>query len=96
MGYHWILLFLTAISGFTRQTENATNRKDLEVKSTVVCKCSITLIAFPEIPYENNIYSHTGNPPLSYFKCDTQKLDRELSTDPYCDIEDVVSGIHTL
>ena len=54
---------------------------------------TIELIAFPESPYENNVYNHNGNPPLSYFKCDTFKLDREISTDPYCDIDDVVNGV---
>ena len=53
---------------------------------------TIELVAFPESPYENNVYNHNGNPPLSYFKCDTFKLDREISTDPYCDIDDVVNG----
>ena len=63
---------------------------DEETMSQII---TIKIIAFPEVPYENNVYSHTGNPPLSYFKCETQKIDRELSTDPYCDIEDVVNGM---
>lgn len=47
-----------------------------------MCRCSvtslgvdrqllnITLEEFPAVPYENNIFSHNGNPPLSHFSCD--------------------------
>ena len=53
---------------------------------------TIAFLSYPEIPHENNVYNHNGNPPLSYFKCDTQKIDREIAKDPYCEIEDIVNG----
>ncbi|CAN0348582.1 unnamed protein product, partial [Phaeothamnion confervicola] len=31
---------------------------------------TIALEAFPVVPWENNLYSHDGNPPLSAFSCD--------------------------
>ena len=55
---------------------------------------TIAFLSYPEIPHENNIYNHNGNPPLSYFKCDTKKIDREIATDPYCEIEDIMNGMY--
>lgn len=52
----------------------------------------IELESYPEIPYENNIFTHSGNPPLSFFKCETTLIERELAEDPYCDIEDIYAA----
>lgn len=34
----------------------------------------IEFIEFAPIPYQNNVYYHEGNPPLSAFKCDTAEI----------------------
>lgn len=31
---------------------------------------TVQFLSFPVIPYENNIYTNDGNPPLSAFSCD--------------------------
>ncbi len=31
---------------------------------------TVELTAFPALPYQNNIFSHNGNPGLSHFSCD--------------------------
>jgi hypothetical protein len=31
----------------------------------------VYFLSFPVIPYENNLYTNDGNPPLSTFSCDT-------------------------
>ena len=36
---------------------------------------SVTFEKFPTFPYENNLYYHDGNPPLTAFNCDTSKVE---------------------
>lgn len=50
----------------------------------------ISITAWPTIPWENNIYTHNGNPPLSSFGCDTSGVGEEAWA-PYCNIENVVA-----
>lgn len=47
----------------------------------------IEFIEFEPIPYQNNIYTHDGNPPLSSFKCDTTGITTAGSVS--CEITDV-------
>lgn len=47
----------------------------------------VELAEFPMLPYQNNVYAHDGNPPLSSFQCDTSEV---VSTDSVlCTITDV-------
>ena len=50
---------------------------------------TVTFNQFPTIPHENNIFAHTGNPPLSAFQCDISEVASLSSvTNPYCKIYD--------
>lgn len=31
---------------------------------------TITFLEFPDLPMQNNVFFHDGNPPLAYFACD--------------------------
>jgi hypothetical protein len=46
---------------------------------------------YPEIPFENNLYTHNGNPPLEYFKCVLKPGLNVTSEGEYCEVEDVVN-----
>jgi hypothetical protein len=48
---------------------------------------TVQFVSFPLQPYENNIYSHEGNPQLINFECDTSLV--TSGTDPSCLLEDV-------
>ncbi len=48
---------------------------------------TITIVKFPTIPHENNIYYHSGNPPITAFSCDLSKQDELFS--PSCEFTDV-------
>jgi hypothetical protein len=50
----------------------------------------LTFHSYPLQPYENNHFSHTGNFPLSAFKCNSSLLDGEDAVRPYCELEDVL------
>ena len=52
----------------------------------------IRLESFPEAPFENNIFSHDGNPPLSAFGCNTTRIDEELAMGISCTLADVIGG----
>jgi hypothetical protein len=59
---------------------------------------TVQLRKFPELPHQNNIHSHSGNPPLSSFTCDVSRaLGSETINTPNirgnatCQISDVVS-----
>jgi len=56
---------------------------------------TVTFSDFPITPHENNVFSHTGNPPLSAFGCDISELASVTGvTDPFCKIYDkVTTGI---
>ena len=47
---------------------------------------------FPLLPRENNLFSHTGNPGLDLFYCNTSKIDQQKAIGAYCDLEDVYAG----
>ena len=47
---------------------------------------------YPLQPYENNLFTHDGNPLLKYFKCDTSLIDAEEARGATCDISDVYAG----
>jgi len=49
----------------------------------------ITIDSFPLAPHENNIFSHTGNPPVSAFKCNMTETFNLGAISPYCSITDV-------
>jgi hypothetical protein len=60
---------------------------------------TVQFISFPLQPYENNIYSHEGNPQLINFQCDTSLVSSGAS--PSCLLADVsptteIKGKHTL
>ena len=47
---------------------------------------------FSLLPYENNIYFHSGNPEITEFKCDVSNLLLQPSiVKPYCEFIDVVT-----
>ena len=51
----------------------------------------ITLLNYPTLPYENNIFYHDGNPALNLFKCNMSSVDFSEADTPYCEISDEVS-----
>ena len=50
---------------------------------------TVELEAFPPLPWQNNIYDHYGNPPISAFTCDISKITR--GDNPSCVFDDVVA-----
>lgn len=48
---------------------------------------TVEFLAFPTFPVDNNIYSHSGNPPLASFQCETDLI--TSGTSPTCTIADV-------
>lgn len=58
----------------------------------------ITFNEYSIVPYENNLWKHNGNPPLSSFFCNTTFVDPEDADLPTCDIVDIetedLPGIH--
>lgn len=50
---------------------------------------TIQLKKFPMFPMDSNIYSHNGDPPHTFFKCETYKVTSGIS--PYCTISDIVT-----
>ena len=51
---------------------------------------TIQLLSFPIYPYENNIYTHFGDPPLSSFSCDPSHIDQKHGHNVQCTISEVV------
>ena len=51
---------------------------------------TVVFRAFPEVPYENNIFHHYGDPPLSSFGC--VPTDIEASIRATCVIRDLVNS----
>jgi hypothetical protein len=49
-------------------------------------KFTVQLRSFPVMPYENNVFTHDGNPPLSSFHCGLSAVTGV--TGPSCDITD--------
>lgn len=49
----------------------------------------VTFQDFPLMPYENNLFTHDGNPPLTAFRCNSTLMDIEDSVNPYCEVEDI-------
>ena len=54
-------------------------------------KYIITILKFPEYPYENNINYHNGNPDITSFHCDTTKINKEEAKRPQCILNDVIT-----
>lgn len=52
----------------------------------------VTFNSFPVTPYENNIFSHNGNPILNAFFCNTSKVEPEEAIQPLCVVDDLVSS----
>ena len=50
---------------------------------------TVELEAFPPLPWQNNIYDHYGNPPISAFTCDISKI--TAGDNPSCVFDDVVA-----
>eukprot|EP00617_Octactis_speculum_P017428 CAMPEP_0185770852 /NCGR_PEP_ID=MMETSP1174-20130828/61538_1 /TAXON_ID=35687 /ORGANISM="Dictyocha speculum, Strain CCMP1381" /LENGTH=513 /DNA_ID=CAMNT_0028456465 /DNA_START=132 /DNA_END=1669 /DNA_ORIENTATION=+ len=72
-----------------------TNLKNVEEASCVATQWqessveyTVTFNEWPMFPEENNIHSHTGNPPISSFTCDISDVS---GTDVSCRISDVVN-----
>lgn len=51
---------------------------------------TVEIVAFPLWPFENNIYTHYGDPPISSFQCDTDRV--TAGTSPSCALVDVAVG----
>ncbi|GMH52091.1 hypothetical protein TrRE_jg12443, partial [Triparma retinervis] len=52
---------------------------------------NVTFTAFPTLPSENNFFSHTGNPPISSFTCDTSGIAVTAGSSKSCVIKDLIS-----
>jgi len=55
---------------------------------------TIQFRSFPIHPYENNIFSNDGNPPLSAFYCDTSDVNKHDAKLVTCTITDVVGDTY--
>jgi hypothetical protein len=51
----------------------------------------ITILNYPVQPYENNIFNHTGNPPLSSFFCNTSSTVVPTGAKATCVFSDLVN-----
>ena len=50
----------------------------------------VSFLQFPVLPYENNIFSNDGSPPLSAFSCNTDRVVKVREQDGlWCRIEDL-------
>ncbi len=49
----------------------------------------ITFLSYPRRAFENNLFTHNGNPSLKAFSCNTTFVDKEDARNPSCNIEDV-------
>lgn len=58
--------------------------------SSIFWRCDITFLAWPYMPYENNMFSHSGYPEASEFACD---ISATLS-DVYCAFSDIDSKLY--
>ncbi len=54
-------------------------------------KYIISILKFPEHPYENNINYHNGNPDITSFHCDITKINKEEAKRPQCILDDVIT-----
>jgi hypothetical protein len=57
---------------------------------TLGSQYTIQFQKFPLFPYENNIYSHEGNPSLDSYQCETTRVTG--GTSPTCVIESTSTG----
>jgi hypothetical protein len=57
---------------------------------TLGCQYTIQLQQFPIFPYQNNIYSHEGNPSIDSYQCDTTHI--TAGTSPTCEIQSTSTG----
>ena len=53
---------------------------------------TIKITAFPSRPYENNIYTHRGQPLLDSFHCDASRVSNSLSNPVTCTMTEVQFG----
>ncbi|GMI56738.1 hypothetical protein ScalyP_jg5472, partial [Parmales sp. scaly parma] len=53
---------------------------------------NVTFNSFPIYPSENNFFSHTGNPPLAAFTCDTSEVTVAGGSSKSCVIKDLVNA----
>jgi hypothetical protein len=51
----------------------------------------IAFDAWPTIPWENNLFSHNGDPPLSAFACNMSSITADAWA-PWCELSDVAVG----
>lgn len=51
----------------------------------------ITFNSWSLLPHENNLFNHSGNPPIDVFKCDVSRVDDFNAKKPYCEVTDVVT-----
>lgn len=49
---------------------------------------TVKFLTFPTIPYENNIYTHDGNPSITSFSCDASMVS-PTSSKPQCHVINV-------
>ena len=60
-------------------------------QSTGAGAYEVTFHSFPLNPFENNLFSHNGNPALNAFFCNTSKVEPEEAIQPLCVVDDLVN-----
>ena len=53
---------------------------------------TVTILEYPKNPYENNLFSHSGNIPSSAITCNTTSVSQASANSPSCVITDIVGG----
>jgi len=66
-------------------------QRSLLDESTGTATYIISFLRFTQVAFENNIFNHNGNPPLSSFYCNTTNVDKTVAVSPFCEIFDVES-----
>lgn len=54
----------------------------------MLLQLDVAILKFPTYPVDNNIFSHSGNPTLQQFRCDTSQL---TSVNASCSFADIVA-----
>jgi hypothetical protein len=85
---------LTSLTDTDCETSLESNIKfsDVECEVTMIdsktYQIDITFIKFPTQPYENNLYTHNGNPLITDFLCDMTQTDSDVK----CYFSDAVTS----
>ena len=69
--------------------------RDAANPDTLGANYTITFVSYPVLPYENNIFSHSGSASLNQMSCDVSEMTNTGAVNPHCSIFDVAnSGIY--